>query len=285
MKSLLGITVIALTAAALLLIVQGGTTSAQQPLPDNDTVTVTALPPLPPVHVCYEVQKGHEVQVDARLVTTNFGGDRVTIGRLVMMCELSTLKSPNATNPNPPPAADTRILACYSLRDGGNPDDPYQIETVFFKDSVIVGKSNLMCETAAKYVTDAAGNVHKFGTPSGNVRQCFDLGKGDDVGKPFVIANNNFGLDKVLIGSGIQMCEEAAKYRLINGVVDVTGFANGVVEECFRMRGNLDPRLPVVLETENFGRSEAMVRAARMICVPGEKSPIFTASIDTNREP
>ena len=285
MRRLLGLTMVGLAALTVFLIGLGGTTSAQQPQPNDGTVIVVAAPPLPQVHVCYNVEKGHEVLADARLGTTNFGGDRVTIVRLVMMCELSTLNVSSANNPAPPTAPDTRILACYSLKDGGNPNDPYQIETVFFKDAVIVGQSNLMCETAAKYVTDAAGNVQKFGTPSGNVRQCFDLRKGDDVGKPFIIANNNFGLDKVRIGAGMQMCEEAEKRRMINGMLDVTGFANGVVEECFRMRGTVDSKATFVLETENFGRSEVVVRAARMVCVPGVKTPIFTASIDAARNP
>jgi hypothetical protein len=284
MKKLFGLTVIAVTALALLFVAKGGTTSAQQPAPDSGNATVT-LDAAHQVHVCYDVENGHEVKVDARLVTTNFGGDRVTIGRLVMMCELSTLTSVDATNPVPPTVPDTRILACYSLRDGANPNDPYFIDTFFFNDAVIVGQSNLMCETAAKYVTDAAGNVQKFGAPSGNVRQCFDLAKGDNVGKTFAIVNNNFGLDKALIGAGAKMCEEAAKHRIINGMLDVTGFANGVVEECFRMRGNLDPKLPVVLETENFGRSEAVVRQARLLCVNGEKTPIFSGAIDSFRAP
>ena len=63
-------------------------------------------------------------------------------------------------------------------------------------------------------------------------------------------------------------------------MLDVTGYANGYVEECFRVSGNLDPKLPVVLETENFGRDEVVVRQARLLCAPGVKTPIFTASID-----
>ena len=280
MRKLLGLTLVAFAGIALLLVGPGKTTSAQQPPPADDTVTVVLAPPPPQVHVCYDVRDGDFVKVDARLETTNFGGDRVTIGKLVMMCELSTLNGTNASNPLPPTVPDTRIYACYDLRDGGNPNDPYQIQTMFFNDYVIVGPSKLMCETAAKYVTDAAGNVQKFGSPSGNILQCFDLFKGDDVNKGFIIANNNFGIDTVKIGGGIQMCEQAAKYRIINGAVDVTGFANGYVEECFRMRGTVDDKLVAVLETENFGRDEVVVRAPTMVCVPGEKTPIFTVSID-----
>jgi len=285
MRKLFGLTIIALAAFAVVLAGTGSTTFAQQPGADDPPITSVPHTPLPQVHVCYDVDKGDTVNVDARLQTTNFGGDRVTIGRLVMMCELSTLNSADVRDPAPPTVPDTRIFACYDLRDGGNPGDPYAIKTVFFKDAVYVGQSNLMCETAAKYVTDAAGNVEKFGSASGDVRQCFDLKKGDDIGKTFVIANNNFGVDKIKTGAGVQMCEQAAKYRIINGALDVTGFANGYVEECFRIRGTIDPRKTVVLETENFGRDEVVVRPARMMCVPGEKSPIFTASIDTTLDP
>src|SRR5690606_2447982 len=145
--------------------------------------------------------------------------------------------------------------------------------------AVVVTRSELMCETAAKYVTDELGNVQKFGTPSGRVSQCYNLKGGDNVGRTLVTHNNNFGRDEIVVGAGALMCEEAEKHRIINGVLDVTGFANGVVDECFRIASKADPQAKVVLETENFGRAEVLVRSPRMLCVHGEKAPIYIGSI------
>src|SRR5690606_7208346 len=81
MRTLLGLTLLTLAALSVFVFAPGGTSSAQ--VPDTEQAAHAAGPTRG--EVCYSVERGHDVKVDARLITDNFGGDRVTIGRLVLM--------------------------------------------------------------------------------------------------------------------------------------------------------------------------------------------------------
>ena len=276
------IVAMAAALAVLLVVLQSGTTTSAQSTPTPRDLPIAGIPNIPAptlVYTCYDVQKGEDVKVDARLITTNFGGDLVTVRRLVMMCELSTKNVIDTTNPKAPPVQDTKIFACYTLDNGTDPNDPYSITTKNFgKDGVIVRTSNLMCESAVKYVTTANGTTQQFGSMNGVIWQCYRLDKGLDPAKPFILANNNFGLNSVRVRIGIEMCEEGEKDRLINGQIDVTGKATGVVYECFKLDNGKDPQKVVTLETKNFGKDQVLVRNARVMCEIGVKEPIHTTT-------
>lgn len=280
----LGLVPVIVAAAAamalLLVVVQSGTTSAQSNPGTKDPV-ITNPTPVPPtlVYTCYDVQKGEDVKVEARLITKNFGGDLVTVRRLVMMCELSTKNVLDTPHPEAPPVQSTKIYACYTLDRGTDPNDPYSITTKNFgKDVVMVRTSNLMCETASKTVTNAAGGTQVYGSPSGGIWQCYRLDKGLDPNKAFILKNNNFGANTVRVRTGFEMCEEGEKDRIINGMLDISGQANGVVYECFKLENGNDPQKVVTLETKNFGKDQVVVRNARAMCEIGVKEPIHTTT-------
>jgi hypothetical protein len=280
MKKLIGLLILFAVLSLTWFTGGGATSSAQRQDGPQDQTDASAQVAPTQVLECYTVKKGDSVNVSARLITKNFGGDLVVIRQLVLMCELSTKNPVDSQNAVPPPLADTRIYACYSLARGGTPDDPYIIETANFgKDGVIVRTSNLMCETAAKHVVDAAGNVTTIGTPSGNILQCYKLSQGDNPGKDFALVNNNFGRSLIKVATATQMCEEAQKLRLIAGAVVTSGEANGVVQECFAIRGGDDPEKVVTLETSNFGRDEVVVRRPVLMCEHGEKTPVYIPGI------
>jgi hypothetical protein len=281
MKKLLSLTAVFSVVTILLFLALGSTSSAQRQVdPAGPGVVSDQTAPATNVLECYNVDKGDSVNVSARLITKNFGGDLVAIRQLVMMCEESTKNAVNSRDAVPPPLSDTRIYACYSLQRGGDPDDPYVIETKNFgKDGVVVRTSNLMCETASKTVTDAAGNSRTIGTPTGSVMQCFKLSSGDSPNQAFTLVNNNFGASTVKVGTGIQLCEEAQKDRLVDGAVVSSGLANGFVRECFAIRGGDDPKAVVTLETKNFGKDEVVVRRAVTMCEGGEKTPVYIVGV------
>jgi hypothetical protein len=143
----------------------------------------------------------------------------------------------------------------------------------FGTDTVKVGTSDLMCESARKYVTNPDGTVSQYGVGTNTIWQCFELGAGDNPNLAVSFANNNFGADVVTTGPTIQMCEEGVKYRDIHGQTEITGFANGVVHGCYDIAAWADDeKKTVVLATENFGRDEVVVRKATQICQVGSKS-------------
>jgi len=276
MKRLLGL--LLLTAAATLWFVAASPGAADD---DGPAHTVTAYPLTAKAQVCYDVDKGEDVKVDVTLATKSYGKDDVQVRRLVMMCELSTIKTfPVPTGPflwiapNPPTVSDTSIFACYALRGGDDPGMGANITTPSFgTDKVIVDTSNMMCESAKKHVINPDGTMSTYGVGTNTIWQCFKLGAGDNPNLAVGFANNNFGSDVVKTGIGIQMCEEGVKYRDIHGQTEVTGFANGVVYECFDVAGWADDeKKTVVLETENFGRDEVVVRQSTQVCQLGTKT-------------
>ena len=272
-RKLLGL--LLLSMATSLWFFSAGNTSA-----DHGGPHVTAAP-LPTVYTCYDLEKGEDVKTDVTLITKSYGKDAVQVRELVMLCELSTMYPfGHGYVPAPPPVADTAIFACYALRGGSNPNEAAILTTPSFgSDAVVVGTSHLMCEAARKHVTNAAGATVTFGAVRNAIWQCFRLGKGADPNQDVNLTNNNFGLERVTVRTGIAMCEEGEKHRLINGQWEVTGLANGVAYECFRLERGNDPQQVVVLETENFGRDEVVVRRASQVCQVAEKKPILIGQI------
>jgi hypothetical protein len=282
MKRLLGM--VLLSAAATLWFWSAAPGSA-------DHATVTAYP-LQKAQVCYDVDQGEDVKIDVVLDTKTYEKDEVQVRRLVMMCELSTISTfkipmgPFLWIPhNPPTVSDTSIFACYTLRGGDDAGMGAILKTPSFgEDKVIVGTSNLMCESAKKHVINPDGTKSTYGVGTNTIWQCFKIGNSDIAPLAASFANNNFGADVVTTGKGIELCEEGVKYREINGQIEVTGFANGVAHECFEVTGwQEDEKLPVVLETENFGRDEVVVRKATQICQLAEKGDFHIVQVSPVR--
>ena len=281
MKKVLGLVALFAVLCMTLLFGPSATTSAQQqPGPQNGTDVTNQLVPTQ-VLECYSVQNGDAVNTPARLVTKNFGGDLVYLRNLIMMCELSTKNSPTTQNADPPPAEQTKIFACYSLLRGSDPSDPFVLNTENFgKDVVTVRTANIMCESASKTVTTAAGGPKTYGTPDGQVAQCFRLDQGQTPNKFFTLANNNFGNTRVLVSTALEMCETAQKQiQTSDGNVATSGEATGAVAECFAIRGGVDEKTPVTLETKNFGKDEVIVHRPLLMCEEAEKTPIYTFGV------
>jgi hypothetical protein len=281
MKRLLGL--LLLTAAATLWLFSASPGAADDD--DGPTHTVTAYSPK--ALVCYDVDKGDDVKVDVTPNTKSYGKDDAQVRRLVMMCETSTIGTfPVPTGPflyivpSPPPVADTAIYACYALRGGDDPKVSANLKTPSFgTDKVVIGTSNMMCEAGKKHVVNPDGSISSYGVSTNTIFQCFKLGEGDNPNLAVKFANNNFGADVVKTGNTIQMCEEGEKYRDIHGQTEVTGFANGVVHVCYDIAGWADDEMKtVVLETENFGRDEVVVRQSTQICQVGSKTEFLTVT-------
>jgi hypothetical protein len=275
-------------AGALFVFAAAGQVGRAQPdfrSPPEPTVDAQAAPTA--VWQCYDVQRGDDPQEVVRLVTENFGGDRVRVRNLILMCELAFKVRPVLGVPDPPPPtdADTRILACYRLELGGDPNDPYQLDTANFgTDGVIVRQSQLMCEEASKtrVFTDPNGSTRTVttGQPTGQTWQCYTLRLGADPQLSFRLITNNFGRDDVEVRRSGLMCETSAKFKQdAAGNVLPFGEATGEVLQCFRLLDGADPNIRVTLGTANFGPDEILIRRSNSMCEAAEKEPVFIAGV------
>jgi hypothetical protein len=284
-----GIVLVPLALALLALTVFGGEdTQARQTAPPISAPP--AIEQAAPTRVleCFNLnvprnQPGGDPKAVVRLVTQNFGGDLVRVRRLALMCELA-LKvpvpvpgTPDETPPPPDPAA-VRVLACYEIERGTDPNDPFVLSTRNFgRDIVWVRTSKLMCEEASKTRVLATGQVVTVGQPTGQPWQCFILRNAKNNNLPFRLVTNNFGRDDVFVLRGVNLCEDAMKLRQdAAGTIITSGEATGRVMECFRVESKLDPRVRVTLTTRNFGPVEAEVRRAASMCEDAEKISIYT---------
>jgi hypothetical protein len=190
-----------------------------------------------------------------------------------MMCEFAFKFAPGTSAIFPPD--DIRIFACYRIRGGTDVNDPYLLDTANFDpDRVIVRQGSLMCEEAVKITADG----DSLGTPTGQVWECYNLRQGDDPGKDFALVTNNFGPDRVRVGTAIRMCEDAEKHRPTAAGIVVTGQATGAVLECYRLQEGDTINEEVLLITENFGTDQVVVRRATSMCERAEKTPLFDLS-------
>jgi hypothetical protein len=199
------------------------------------------------------------------------------------MCELAfkvAPPTPGLPDETPPPPDPTvvRVLACYEIERGTDPNDPFVLDTANFReDPVWVRTSKLMCEEASKTRVLPTGEVVTVGQATGQPWQCFILRNAKDNNLPFRLVTNNFGRDNVFVLRGVNLCEDAMKLRQnADGTIVTSGEAVGRVMECFRIESKLDPRVRVTLTTRNFGPVDAEVRRAASMCEGAKKVPIYT---------
>ncbi len=168
----------------------------------------------------------------------------------------------------------TRVLECYKLDKGADPDDSIFLTTGNFgRDDVAVRRSSQMCEGAIK-----AGQPSTAAPPN-VVWQCYDLRDGLDPNAPFTLTTQNFGEHRAEVRRAVLMCEEARKLRVnAAGVVTVVGQPTGRTYECFVINGKIDAN-EFFLTTRNFGPDDVVVRNPRMMCEPAKK--VHMASIAT----
>jgi hypothetical protein len=286
--SLLAAVLVASLGALLVFTTSGSEVSRAQP-----DFGVQALPELEnqaaPTRVwqCFDLQRGEDADTVVRLVTENFGGDRVQVRNLVMMCELALKYRPvpGTADPAPPPDEAVVILACYRIQEGGDPNDPFVLTTANFgSDGILVRNSNLMCEEASKtrvVVTPDGNEVRETtGQPTGQTWQCYRLSGGNNPQAPFRLLTNNFGRDDVRVMDSVLMCEGSAKFRQnSDGTITQFGDVTGQVVQCFRILEGGSPNLQVTLDTENFGQDEVAVRRSSLMCEPARKQPVFIAGV------
>ena len=256
------------------------------------------VPPVPPITVpwarpaimeCYSLNDGQDPNVNVRLTTNNFGGDLVGVRTLVRMCEqgikiIETAGAPPQTYGE----AGENVFACYKTTQGAQINDPFVLTTRNFgQDRVVVVEAIMLCESALKIRTNAAGQTTTFGT-LGHVLQCYSVRYGDDVNRVVAVKTNNFGVDKIVVRNLNMMCEEARKDRVFPTPVpnpqptDPTmvqpapyGTASGLVWACYTIREGDTVDIGVVLRTQNFGPDAVKVRRGVSMCEIARKTPLY----------
>ena len=160
---------------------------------------------------CFRVQNGQDPNDAAVLNTSNFGPDGVRIRTSTRMCE-SAIK----LRPGLPPFGDVpqpQAWQCFNIQNGQNPNVQVALSTNNFgAHRAFVRQAVLMCETAAKYIQTAAGDV-QLSIPNENkqVYECFRLLETPIQLAPATLITRNFGNDEVRIGRANLMCEPAKK--------------------------------------------------------------------------
>lgn len=163
---------------------------------------------------CFRVQKGQDPNDGAILTTQNFGPDAVQVRTSTRMCE-SAIK----IRPQLPPFGDAPIpqaWQCFDLKNGQNPNTQVVLSTNNFgPHRVFVRQAVLMCETAAKYVQTAAGDVQlSIPNEKTQVYECFKVVEAPNQAVPARLITRNFGTDDVRIRRANLMCEPARKQIL-----------------------------------------------------------------------
>ena len=238
---------------------------------------------------CIAIVHGDSQNEPVVLETANFGFDYVEVNRPEFFCE-SAVKS-NVDSFFEPD--DQRILVCFSIRRGDDPNDPVTLDTDNFPDDdVWVRRATYMCEEGAKFrVEESTTNDEgeevvdkddpRFGNPFGNatgiVWECFTLENGNDPDQEFYLSTQNFGVDRVTVRKSGLMCEPALKSRLLRvssvGPAQVAVFPDEDILQCFRIIGGvkLEEEL-LLLGTQNFGEDRVQMRNGSMMCEPAEKT-------------
>jgi hypothetical protein len=162
----------------------------------------------------------------------------------------------------------TRVLECYRLDKGADPNDPVRLTTRNFgRDDVLVRTANEMCEGAIKARQPQPVTI----PPPSVVWECYDINNGFDPKKSVRLTTQNFGDNAVEVGKAVKMCEEAMKVRInAAGTVQIVGRPTGRVFECFRIKGK-NIGAPFNLTTTNFGSDDVSVRKPSMMCEPARK--------------
>lgn len=230
----------------------------------------------PQILVCYSLHGGNDPNVRVDLVTDNFGQDTVRVRRSTLMCEAGQkFRLDSAGNlTDATGTADGRVLQCFGLLRGADPDDPVTLITENFgPDRVDVRRATSMCEIARIHrVTDSFAPDHVL-DHRGPVLECYRLRGGDDPHARVVLNTRNFERDEVVVRQAIAMCEEAKKIRPASAAHPggETGSPTGYVWECFSLEEGDSPGAKVVLQTRNFGEDEVRVGRAILMCEAAKK--------------
>ena len=179
-----------------------------------------------------------------------------------------------APKPTPNQVMD-RVLECFLLERGTDPNDPYTLRTKNFGlDTVMVHRATKMCEGAIKSrQTVIAAAVPK---PAPIIWECFDIVSPKGIkAKTVYLTTRNFGLDQVTVLKPDSLCEEAMKIRLnAAGTAGQTiGQPTGRVLECFTIRAKTR-NVPYFLRTRNFGLDTVRVGRGTLMCEPAVKQPL-----------
>jgi hypothetical protein len=107
--------------------------------------------------------------------------------------------------------------------------------------------------------------------------QCFAASGGETFFRGFGLVTNNFGPDRIFVGTLVIVCEEAEKHRqTATGEVVITGEATGEVYACYSFTEGDIELARALLITRNFGEDQVLVRRANLMCEPATKTPILT---------
>ena len=241
-----------------------------------------------PAWECIGVVHGDNQNEPVVLETQNFGFDYVVVNRIEFFCE-SALKTETELATT---TTGERILVCYSILRGDDPNDPVTLVTDNFEgDDVNVRRATYMCEEGTKarvlesttndegeQVVDKDNPLfgHALGTLSGHDWECFTPENGNDPNQEFYLYTANFGSDEVDVRRSGLMCEQALKFRLLlqPGALQVQfPFEPEPILQCFRIIGGvkLEEEL-ILLKTENFGEDRVQMRNGSLMCENADKT-------------
>jgi hypothetical protein len=186
--------------------------------------------------------------------------------------------------PNPFEPVATRVLECFQVQRGADPDDPYALVTKNFgTDKVLVRQAVHLCEGAVKSKVQNPAASGLIVEPPNVVWECFKLQEGDTPNKQFRLFTNNFGETPTLVRRAVELCEDALKIRVdATGTTTTVGHPTGRVYECYRIDAKAQGGA-FWLATKNFGSHPARLRHPNLICeaatkIPLEQFPPFTAA-------
>jgi hypothetical protein len=228
---------------------------------------------------------GDHLQVG--LVTENFGLDVVTVKDLALVCELGLIYPDSGGNSGE--VETVRILACYVIEHGDNPDDPVILSpyeepatvdaAVIYEDAVVVKKAQYLCEEGTKTLVNGRNSAtvvsEPYGEITGRVWECFSVERGDEGNEEVTLVTENFGSDRVEIKDLSLLCEFAEKV-LENGQggYDPVCITEGCLPEegdeflaCFEIDDGEDHEVRVEIETDNFGTENVRIDKAKVMCV------------------
>jgi hypothetical protein len=279
---------------ALFVAIQGGgnigLAGQADPRQAEQVASNLQAPPESPVWECIAITQGDAVNDAIVLETANFGFDYVVVNRPEFFCEAIIL---TLTNTPPTTTAEERILVCYSIRRGDDPDDPAILDSsplfpvadggfdgppdVNTGDDVQVRRSTHFCEEGTKALElDNTIPGTQYDEPYGElgtdaIWQCFTLEQGQDPNDRVFLWSNNFGMDQATVRASSMFCEPAVKC-LEGEACDAGTFPEEEVLQCFRVPdGHKLEEERVLLETDNFGEDAVQMRNTSTICAPATK--------------
>jgi hypothetical protein len=213
---------------------------------------------------CFQLSGGKNPGKVVVLETSNFGRDRVTVGKSNQMCEAAN-RFQTEEEAYPPFGP---VQQCFKLDGGVDPNRPIVLHTATFGDlRVTVRQAVSMCENAIKFRPDR--DPYGFG---GNfAMECFSVADATPTsGTPAVLATNNFGVNKNEIRRLNRICESAVKFR--QGF-EPYGFM-GPVWACFDWGSNQEYNQIAALQTRNFKSDLVTIVRSNMYCEPAAKSSL-----------